>query len=70
MATKKTFQESYYLEDAGLFRRLRRDLGLLVYIGKMIWMWTVVGGRVRRDYTRREDRGEIYWIDHLDGDNF
>jgi hypothetical protein len=66
----KTFQESYYLEDAGLFRRLRRDLGLLLYISKMIWMWTVVGGRVRRDYTRCEDRDEIYWIDHLDGDNF
>jgi hypothetical protein len=42
---------------------LRRDLGLLWRIAGMVLEYVVAGGRLRREYRRREARGEVLWVD-------
>jgi hypothetical protein len=42
---------------------LRRDLVLLQRIGLMLFQYLVAGGRLRREYRRKEARGETFWLD-------
>ena len=42
---------------------LGRDLALLRRIAAMVWQYAVAGGRLRREYRRREARGEVFWVD-------
>ena len=42
---------------------LRRDLVLLRRIAVMLFEYVFVGGRLRREYRRKEARGEIFWVD-------
>jgi hypothetical protein len=42
---------------------LRRDLVLLQRIAVMLFQYVVAGGRMRREYRRREARGEVFWVD-------
>jgi hypothetical protein len=41
----------------------RRDLALLRRILGMVLEYTFAGGRLRREYRRKEARGEVYWVD-------
>ena len=68
--SEKTFQERYYVTEPGWPRRLFRDAALVIYIVRMLWMWLVVGGRVRRDYRRCMKSGNVYRVDHLAKDNY
>ena len=43
--------------------RLARDLKLLGRMAGMIFGYFVAGGRLRREYRRRERRGEVLWLD-------
>jgi hypothetical protein len=43
--------------------RVRRDLALLWRIAGMVMEYVVAGGRLRREYRRRQARGEVYWLD-------
>lgn len=49
----RTLDGSTRLSDLRLLRRL---LG-------MLWQYLTVGGRLRREYRRKEARGEVYWVD-------
>jgi hypothetical protein len=40
-----------------------RDLALLWRMAGMLFQYFVTGGRLRREYRRRESRGEVYWLD-------
>lgn len=42
---------------------LRRDVVLLWRIASMIVQYWLTGGRLRREYRRREARGEVLWLD-------
>jgi len=42
---------------------LRRDLALLWRIAAMVWQYAVAGRRLRREYRRKEARGEVFWVD-------
>jgi hypothetical protein len=42
---------------------LRRDLVLLRRIAVMLFQYLVAGGRMRREYRRKEARGEMFWVD-------
>lgn len=42
---------------------LRRDLVLLWRIASMIVQYWLPGGRLRREYRRREARGQVLWLD-------
>jgi hypothetical protein len=44
-------------------RNLRRDLALAWRIGVMLFQYVFEGGRLRREYRRREARGEVFWVD-------
>jgi len=44
---------------------LRRDLELLWRIASMVVQYWIAGGRLRREYRRREARGEVLWLDAL-----
>lgn len=63
----KTFQQAYYLDEAGFCRRLWRDLRLFAYLVEMAWFWLVLGGRVRREVRRAKRSGKPFPIDFLDG---
>ena len=39
------------------------DLRLLRRLVAMFWQYLTVGGRLRREYRRKEARGEVYWVD-------
>jgi hypothetical protein len=41
----------------------RRDVALLWRLAVMLFQYLVPGGRLRREYRRREVRGEVYWVD-------
>jgi hypothetical protein len=43
--------------------RLVRDLKLLRRMAAMLYGYFAVGGRLRREYRRRERRGEMFWVD-------
>ena len=42
---------------------LRRDAALLWRLAVMLFQYLVPGGRLRREYRRKEARGEVYWVD-------
>ncbi len=44
---------------------LWRDVRLLWRIAAMLVQYWVQGGRLRREYRRREARGEVLWLDAL-----
>jgi|GEM_PF-695589 len=60
-----SFSESFYLDAPGRLRRLVRDIRFIGYLAHVIWYYVVFGGRVRREYRRCQERGEIYRIDSL-----
>ena len=51
------------LEAAQLASGLKRDLLLLRRIAAMFVQYWVDGGRLRREYRRREACGEVFWVD-------
>jgi hypothetical protein len=53
------------LSSAGATDGLKRDLQLLFQIGAMILDYWLAGGRLRREYRRREERGEVLWLDEV-----
>lgn len=59
----KTFEQQFCLEKAGFFRRLGRDIRLLVYLGRLAFGWLVAGGRVRRDYRAKQAAKKTLWLD-------
>ncbi len=62
--TQKTFAEQFYLEEAGFFRRLGRDIRLLVYLVMTIIMW-VKAGKFRSEFRRCRAAGEPYYVDRF-----
>jgi len=48
----KSFQEDFYLETPSPLRRLWRNVRLLAYVLQIVWVWAVLGGRVRRAVRR------------------
>ena len=42
---------------------LRRDVALLQRIAVMLFQYLFAGGRLRREYRRKEARGEIVGVD-------
>ena len=51
------------LDSARGESRLARDLKLLGRMAAMLYGYFAVGGRLRREYRRRERRGETFWVD-------
>ena len=51
------------LEAAQATAGLKRDLALLQRIAGMLLQYVFAGGRLRREYRRKEARGEVYWVD-------
>ena len=60
-----SFGEEFYLTTRNPWRRLRRNLRLLGYIGFMAWVWLIVGGRVRRARRKALRGGQPYYVDEL-----
>lgn len=60
-----SFGEEFYLTTPNPWRRLRRNLRLLGYIGFMAWVWLIVGGRVRRARRKALRSGQPYYVDEL-----
>lgn len=60
-----SFQEDYYLETAGLSRRLWRNVRLVGYVVRVVWFWLVLGGRIRRAVRKAARTGEPFIIDSL-----
>lgn len=51
------------LDTARQVGSVRRDLALLWRIAGMVFQYAVEGGRLRREYRRKEARGEVFWVD-------
>ena len=60
-----TFQEDFYLETSNPLRRLWRNLRLFGYVLRVLWLWAVLGGRVRRAVRRAGKAGDPFFIDSL-----
>ncbi len=59
-----SFEDRFYLGEAGRWRRFWRDLRLGLHLLGLAWWWLAVGARVRRDYRAARSSGEAF---HLDG---
>jgi hypothetical protein len=53
------------LSSTGATESLKRDLVLLWRIAAMVLDYWLAGGRLRREYRRREARGEVLWLDEV-----
>ena len=51
------------LGSSGQASGLLSDLRLLRRMAAMLYQYWIVGGRLRREYRRREARGEVFWVD-------
>jgi hypothetical protein len=51
------------LDSSRSENRLMRDLKLLRRMAAMLYGYFAAGGRLRREYRRRERRGEVFWVD-------
>jgi len=51
------------LDERSRASRWTRDLRLLWRMAGMLFGYFTVGTRVRREYRRREARGETFWVD-------
>ncbi len=60
-----TYGEKFYLHEANWLQRLWRDLRLLAYIAQIIWLWSVLGRRLRRLNHTHTARGTTFPIDFL-----
>lgn len=60
-----SFRDAYYLSSANPFRRLWRNVRLFFYVLRIVWLWTVPGGRVRRAVARARKSGQPLSIDFL-----
>ncbi len=58
----KTFAEQFYLEEAGFFRRLKRDVRLVVHIFITVVMW-LKAGKFRSEFRRYRAAGKRYYVD-------
>ena len=55
--------DSQFTTSNSAWRRLWRELRLLLRIGKMTMLYVIVGVRVRRKYRRKQASGSVYWLD-------
>ncbi|MDE0283967.1 MAG: hypothetical protein OXI88_07890 [Gammaproteobacteria bacterium] len=60
----KTFAAQFYLEEAGFFRRMKRDIRLLIHLLKTIVMW-IRAGKVRSEFRRFRAEGRRYYVDRF-----
>jgi hypothetical protein len=51
------------LESGSRTTVVRRDFALLCRLAVMLFQYLVPGGRLRREYKRKEARGDVYWLD-------
>lgn len=64
MAEPKTASERYFrLYTADPVARLKRDFWVLRYMVKLLYLWLVVGGRLRRAKARAAREDGVYLID-------
>jgi hypothetical protein len=40
-----------------------RDLRVLLRMFRLLWVYFLAGGRVRRRYRQKERRGEVFFVD-------
>lgn len=59
----KTYEEMFYLRDAGFFRRAARNLRLLAFLARGIWVYWTLGRRLRRAYRAQALSGGTLWLD-------
>lgn len=62
-----TLEDRFCVREGGWWRRSRRDVALLAYLARLIWLWLVPGGRVRRAYRAKAAAGDVYWVDRPGG---
>ena len=62
-----TLEERFCVRERGWLRRLRRDVDLLLYLARLISLWLVAGGRLRRAYRAKQAAGGTYWVDRPGG---
>ena len=60
----KTFAEQFYLEEAGFFQRLKRDIRLLISLFITIVMW-IRAGKFRSEFRRYRAAGKRYYVDRF-----
>lgn len=60
-----SFEDDYYLSDAGPIARLRRDLRLAIYLTSKILQYFTFGRRIRRALRAAHARGEALNVDGL-----
>ena len=61
----KSFEDRFYLQDAGFLRRAARDVLLFCYLASKVLLWVVLGRRVRKAYRRAERSGAPLAVDEL-----
>jgi hypothetical protein len=51
------------IEGASRAEGFRRDLALVFRLASMLFQYAFSGGRLRREYRKKEARGEVFWLD-------
>lgn len=52
-----------FTTSTSAWSRVWRDVRLLGHLGRQIVQYWTKGSRIRRSYRRKDDRGEVYWLD-------
>lgn len=58
-----TFEQMFYLREAGLWPRTLRNLRLLRFLARIVWTYWTVGRRLRAELRRKEAGGGTIWLD-------
>jgi hypothetical protein len=65
----KSFEERFYRENPGLFRRFTRNALLLLWLARGLFEWVWTGRALRKAYKRaREDNDAVVLEDYIDAD--
>ncbi len=58
-----TFEQMFYLREAGWWPRARRNFRLLRFLAGIVWTYWTVGRRLRAELRRQEAGGGTIWLD-------
>ena len=59
------FEDQFYLENPSRTQALKRDVRLLLWLGKRAWLWLGKGLMVRIAYRRAQRSGEPVVLEDL-----
>lgn len=60
-----TSEQQFRLYDRSFLRRIRRDVFVLRYLARILWLWLTVGRKLRRAKLDATQSGDVLYVDEI-----